>query len=446
MMVPVETRASAASGDEWTERWVVYLASEFSAKELTVEPGSTVTVRDTDAYGCIVVAGFGTMSARTISSPTLIRYGQLTEDELYVSERRGPRRRDDHQRERHGAPGHPEALRTGKRGARRGRRSSRRWAVASAAGQAPGAVGSRYCSIGRIVGLEGSPDLDGRRRDRHADACAVPRLRPERRGDHVPCREDVPGPVGVDLGRPWRRHRPTPGGRDHGRPRGAGLVADRPAPSDDRRLGSTECLELARGREDDAARRRAGCRTAVGPPGAARWPGRSGRRRSGCPPRSRARPRATSSTRADHRTRASPPTRGASPPASAWSSAAAGDPEAGRSLEVEHERPGAVGLVGHEDRSGRCPPDRPRGTVSRPRGRRGAPELRAEHVVAHAGGELDVRAQAGGGAGEDDGRAARERPVEGERGVCRVVHEGRDRLADHEDRRACRRACRCLHR
>ena len=26
------------------------------------------------------------MSGRTISSPTLIRYGQLTEDELYVSE------------------------------------------------------------------------------------------------------------------------------------------------------------------------------------------------------------------------------------------------------------------------------------------------------------------------------------------------------------------------
>ena len=86
MMVPVETRASAASGDEWTERWVVYRASEFSAKELTVEPGRTVTIHDTDAYGCIVVAGFGSMNLRTIASPTLIRYGQLTEDELYVSE------------------------------------------------------------------------------------------------------------------------------------------------------------------------------------------------------------------------------------------------------------------------------------------------------------------------------------------------------------------------
>jgi hypothetical protein len=85
-MLPVETRASAAAGDDWTERWIVYRASEFSAKELTVGPGRTVTVRDADAYGCIVVGGFGSMNGRTISSPSLIRYGQLTEDEHFVSE------------------------------------------------------------------------------------------------------------------------------------------------------------------------------------------------------------------------------------------------------------------------------------------------------------------------------------------------------------------------
>ena len=88
--------------------------------------------------------------------------------------------------------------------------------------------------------------------------------------------------------------------------------------------------------------------------------------------------------------------------------------EAGRSLEVEHERPGAVGLVGHEDRGGRA-----RGSTTRHSRRdpvRGEAllELRAEHVVADTRGELDLRAQAGGGAGEDDGRAARERPVERE--------------------------------
>jgi hypothetical protein len=86
MMVPVETRSSASAGGEWTEVWVVYRAEEFSAKELTVQPGRTVTMRDTDAYGLIVVGGFGSLDGRTISSPSLIRYGQLTEDEFYVSE------------------------------------------------------------------------------------------------------------------------------------------------------------------------------------------------------------------------------------------------------------------------------------------------------------------------------------------------------------------------
>ncbi len=85
-MAPVETRQSAQAGPGWTERWVVYRATQFSAKELTVEPGQTVTVRDADAYGCIVVQGHGSMNAHEVSSPALIRYGQLTDDEFYVSE------------------------------------------------------------------------------------------------------------------------------------------------------------------------------------------------------------------------------------------------------------------------------------------------------------------------------------------------------------------------
>ncbi len=86
MMVPVETRASATSGDDWIERWVVYRATAFSAKELSVRPGRTVIVRDGDAYGCVVVQGSGSMNDHAISSPALIRYGQLTEDEFFVSE------------------------------------------------------------------------------------------------------------------------------------------------------------------------------------------------------------------------------------------------------------------------------------------------------------------------------------------------------------------------
>ena len=86
MMVPVESGQSTASGDDWTERWVVYLAPHFSAKELTVAPGRSATVRDTDAYGCIVVEGHGSMNAHPVASPALIRFGQLTDDEFFVSE------------------------------------------------------------------------------------------------------------------------------------------------------------------------------------------------------------------------------------------------------------------------------------------------------------------------------------------------------------------------
>ncbi len=60
---------------------------------------STVTVRDTDAYGCIVVQGTGSLNGHAIASPTIIRYGQLTEDEYFVSEAGRPRGRDDHQPE-----------------------------------------------------------------------------------------------------------------------------------------------------------------------------------------------------------------------------------------------------------------------------------------------------------------------------------------------------------
>lgn len=86
MMLPFETRLSAGTHEGWTEQWVVYLAPGFSAKELMVEPGCTVTVHDTDAYGCIVLQGHGSMGAHSVASPSSIRFGQLTDDEFFVSE------------------------------------------------------------------------------------------------------------------------------------------------------------------------------------------------------------------------------------------------------------------------------------------------------------------------------------------------------------------------
>ncbi len=71
----------------YIEKWICYKSDAFSAKELTVLPGHTVTIRDSAAYGLIVMQGHGTFGKWNIETPALIRYGQLTNDEFFVSEK-----------------------------------------------------------------------------------------------------------------------------------------------------------------------------------------------------------------------------------------------------------------------------------------------------------------------------------------------------------------------
>ena len=68
------------------ENWICYKSESFSAKELTVMPGTTVTIKDSAAYGIIVMQGHGKMGVWDIETPALIRYGQLTNDEFFISE------------------------------------------------------------------------------------------------------------------------------------------------------------------------------------------------------------------------------------------------------------------------------------------------------------------------------------------------------------------------
>ena len=70
----------------YVETWICYRSSEFSAKELTVFPSSSVTIRDGGSYGLIMMQGHGEMGAWQIETPALIRYGQQTNDEFFVSE------------------------------------------------------------------------------------------------------------------------------------------------------------------------------------------------------------------------------------------------------------------------------------------------------------------------------------------------------------------------
>ena len=69
----------------YIEKLSVYGSEYFSAKELTVLPGRTVPIKDDGAYGAIVLQGHGRMGPLAIEAPTLIRYGQMTQDEVYVT-------------------------------------------------------------------------------------------------------------------------------------------------------------------------------------------------------------------------------------------------------------------------------------------------------------------------------------------------------------------------
>lgn len=70
---------------DYTEKWIVYGNDYIAAKELTVEPGAEVTIKDDTAYGCILVQGYGEIGNHKCSVATMLRFGQLSEDEFFVS-------------------------------------------------------------------------------------------------------------------------------------------------------------------------------------------------------------------------------------------------------------------------------------------------------------------------------------------------------------------------
>jgi hypothetical protein len=87
-MHPKPVRAlEEMKAEGYIENWICYKSNAFSAKELTVLPGATVTIKDSAAYGMIMMQGHGKMGGWDIETPALIRYGQLTNDEFFVSEK-----------------------------------------------------------------------------------------------------------------------------------------------------------------------------------------------------------------------------------------------------------------------------------------------------------------------------------------------------------------------
>ncbi|WP_099467330.1 hypothetical protein [Konateibacter massiliensis] len=71
----------------YIEEWICYKCDCVSAKRLTVLPGQTVTIVDSAPYGLICLEGHGKFGTWEIESPALIRYGELTHDEYFVTEK-----------------------------------------------------------------------------------------------------------------------------------------------------------------------------------------------------------------------------------------------------------------------------------------------------------------------------------------------------------------------
>lgn len=81
---------TASRGEGFHDRWICYGdidgAQHFTAKELTVEPGATVTITDRGAYSLIVVQGSGRANRLTLDCPTLLRFNELAHDEFFCTE------------------------------------------------------------------------------------------------------------------------------------------------------------------------------------------------------------------------------------------------------------------------------------------------------------------------------------------------------------------------
>lgn len=87
-MHPVPVKSIAEMRETgYEEKWICYKSDAFSAKELTILPGQTVTIYDGAAYGLIMMQGRGKLGIWEVETPALIRYNQLTNDEFFVSEK-----------------------------------------------------------------------------------------------------------------------------------------------------------------------------------------------------------------------------------------------------------------------------------------------------------------------------------------------------------------------
>lgn len=74
------------SDEQHTEKWITYANEYIGAKELSIGPGQTVVVKDGAAYGCIMIQGHGKFGDYAAEAAIMLRFGQMSADEYFVSE------------------------------------------------------------------------------------------------------------------------------------------------------------------------------------------------------------------------------------------------------------------------------------------------------------------------------------------------------------------------
>lgn len=74
------------SDERHTEKWITYANEYIGAKELTILPGQTVVTKDEAAYGCIMIQGHGKFGEYDAEAAIMLRFGQMSADEYFVSE------------------------------------------------------------------------------------------------------------------------------------------------------------------------------------------------------------------------------------------------------------------------------------------------------------------------------------------------------------------------
>ena len=69
----------------YREIWITYGTGYYSAKELTILPKRKAVITDSAAYGLILTQGFGKFGGQTVATPSMIRFREMTQDELFVT-------------------------------------------------------------------------------------------------------------------------------------------------------------------------------------------------------------------------------------------------------------------------------------------------------------------------------------------------------------------------